>query len=471
MSAPLLFVGLPLIAAPVLYALRRARFAGIRVRVDVVLATALCLVLLLLALSLPLGQPVRWLGGIVFDGRLTVLGRAFQIDSGDRPAMALIFVQAALLSAASALVRPGRYYLPAGTAILGLLTAALLVQPFLFAALFIELGAALAVFMLGDEGQPETRGALRFLVTMTLGMPFILLTGWLLEASAVSPEDLSFVLTATALLAAGFAVWLAVVPFHSWLPVVAEHAPPLAAAFVFSVLPTAIAFLLLDFLNVYPWLGQNPTVYRGLTLAGGAMALVGAVFAFGQRNFGRSVGYAMMIDIGGLVLGIGLGTRAGMQSALATLAMRALALLVWAIGLSTLRQAARGDDFDSLRSLGRRYPVASAAVVLGLLSLAGIPVTAGFTARWALLRLLMQIHPTPAIFLLIGMASLSLVCARGLSALLTPHGEVSYAPQESRVEMAVCGLGLIVILVLGAFPQLLLPTLAQAASVFTGIGP
>ncbi|MBI4769375.1 MAG: hypothetical protein HY784_02905 [Chloroflexi bacterium] len=466
MPAPAFFIGLPLLLAPLIYLLRRWP------RVAVALTVSCSILLAVLALRLPLDQPVAVFGGAILRSSMTVLGRVFALDAPDRLALGFIFSQAALLFLGALLAKPGRFYLPAGMAALGLLAAALFVRPFLFSALFMELTAALAVFMLGDEARPVTRAALRFLVFMTLGMPFILLTGWLLEASAASPADTSFLVKATLLLAVGFAALLAVAPFHSWLPAVAEHAPPFAAAFVFTVMQFATVFLLLEFLNAYPWLGQNPTVYRALTLAGGGMVSVGALFAFGQRNFGRSMGYAMMVDIGAVLLALGLGTRAGVEAALATLALRGVTLALWSAGLAVLRRAAGSDDFDSLRGLGRRYAFASAAVVLGLLSLVGFPATAGFPARWALLRLLAasRIHPSAALLLLVGIVGVSLVCVRGLTALLTPREGVRESLQEGRVTIVVYGLGLVLLLVLGAFPQWMLPGVARTALVFTGLG-
>jgi NADH-quinone oxidoreductase subunit N len=469
MSAPFLFIGLPLLTAPLLYALRRQRTWAIA------LAALIPALLALLALTLPIGLPIRWLGGAAVPDSFTVLGRVFVVERADRLALALIFVQAALLFLASALADAGRFYLPAGMAALGLLAAALFVRPFLFAALFLEIAACLNVLMLGDESHPVTRGALRYLVFMTLGMPFILVTGWLLDASAASPEDTSFVLNATLLLGIGFAILFAAPPFHSWVPAVAEHAPPLASAFVFTVMRLPIVFLMLNFLDTYEWLGRNPVVYRALTLTGAGMALVGAVFAFGQRNFGRSAGYAMMIDIGATLLAVGLGAPAGVEATLAALALRGLALLLWGMGLSQLRRAAGRDDFDSLRGLARRYPLPSAAVVLGLLALAGVPVTAGFPGRWALLYLLAQIHPRSAIVLLFGMASMALVCLRGLAALLTPREGQPETWAEAfsthRLSIVAYGAGLAVLLALGAFPQWILPAIARAAFVFPNIGP
>jgi multicomponent Na+:H+ antiporter subunit D len=475
MPAPFIFVGVPILIAPIVYVLYRARGVAIG------LAALLAALLALLALGLPFGQPVSWLGGLLFGDTATILGRSFQVEPGDRLALAFIFAQAALLFLVSGLGQPSATFLPVGLVNLGLLAAALFVRPFVFAAIFVELGAAAAVFMLAASppagpSQPATRGALRYLVYSTLGLPFVLLTGWLLEAADASPGDAAFTAQATVMLMAGFAVLLAVVPFHSYLPAIAEHAPPYAAAFVFSVMRQGIVFLLLTFLNTYPWLNQNPVVYRALTLAGGGMALVGAVLSFGQRNLGRVVGYVMLVDIGAVMLGIGLGTRAGVEAALATLAVRGLALPMWAAGLDYLRRVAGGDSFDALRGMARAHPVASTAIVVGLLSLAGFPLTAGFIGRWSLLYLLAHIHPTAAIFMLLGMASVAFVCARGLAALLAAplvaERDVStLGPEQLHPSATVLySMGFVVLFVIGLFPQWLLPAVAGIASVFAQAG-
>jgi len=462
MPAPLIFVGAPVLLAPIAYLLHRSRGVA-------ALSSALVAALLaVLAVTVPFGRPVSWLAGLTVADSMSILGRSFLVEPSDRLALAFVFAQAALLFLVSGLgeTSPGLY--GAGLAILGLLAAALFVRPFLFAALFIQLAAALAVFMLagGRTGAMAVRGALRYLVYTTLATPFILLTGWLIEASGASPGDTAFTVQATSLLMIGFAIWLSVAPFHSWLPVVAEQASPFAAAFVFSVLRHGLIFLLLTFLNNYPWLSQNPTIYRVLTLGGGGMALVGAVFAFGQRNLGRVLGYVMLVDIGAVMLGIGLGTLAGVEAALAGLAMRGLALPMWAAGLDYLRQHTGGDDFETIVGAARRYPLPAAAAVVGLLSLAGFPLTAGFAARWPLLYLLAQIHPTAAILLLIGLLSISFVALRALAVLLAPevHPDTAEPAALPPISLALYALGFVVVFVVGLFPQWLLPAVAGTAS-------
>jgi formate hydrogenlyase subunit 3/multisubunit Na+/H+ antiporter MnhD subunit len=272
-----------------------------------------------------------------------------------------------------------------------------------------------------------------------------------------------------------------VVPFHSWLPVVAEHSPPLATMFVATVMRGPVMFLLLKLLDTYDWLAGNTFVGSALMLAGVGMVSLGALFVFGQQNLGRSVGYALVIEFGAIFLAIGLGTRAGVEAALATMALRGLGLWLWAVSLDQLRRAAReapeaplaGDDgFAALRGLGWRYPFAVTAVAMGMLSLMGLPLMAGFPPRWALLRLLAEQTPALAVTLLVAMTSVGVVVMRGLAALTTPRTpDEVIRPQESRLAMGAYSLGVVLILLLGAFPQWVLPAVTGAAGAFTRFAP
>lgn len=476
MPAPLLFIGLPVLLAPVAYLARR------HPRIMAVVSVLVMALLTALAQTLPLDTPITWAGGLVIPSTLTVISRAFVVETGDRSALAFIFAQTAVLVALGGISRIGRFFLPTALVAVSLAAAALLVQPFLFAALFIEISAALAAFILVETERglavaPSAgRGALRFLVFTTLSLPFILLGGGRLENNLLAPQGEAALLQAALLLGVGFAILLAVVPFHSWLPAIAESAPPLATTFVVTIMRVTGIFLLLNFLDTYVWLHQNPAVYRVLTLAGGGMVGVGALFAFGQRNFGRVMGYALLIDFGAILLAIGLNTPAGVQAALSTLALRGLALPLWAVGLERLRLAAGGqDEFEALQGLAWKYPGATFAVMAGLLSLVGFPLTAGFPGRWALLALLAQIHPTAAGLLLLGMVSVGLVCARGLMSLVTrPANEERPAQLWSDVRehpTVFMGftLGVLVVVMLGFFPQWLLEAVAQAAAAFPNL--
>ena len=500
-----IFVGVPLAAALVIYLLRGSRLVAVPLAMLAVLALTWMLV------ALPYEPTERFLGiGLDPGGPISVLGRSLTLETDDRSALLFLYLASIALIGAGLAVPVPRLFPPAAVAALGMFAAALFVQPFVFATAFLEAAAILAVLMLTDmeATRPAPRGALRFLVFITFSLPFILLTGWLLELYAGSPEDVSLLSQATLLLSAGFAVLLAVVPFHSWIPSVAQEASPPAAAFVFTVVHAAIIFFMLEFLNQFDWLRTNPEIYALMRLAGVIMVGLGGAFAFAQRSFGRLMGYAMVADYGAALLAIGHGSTAGLQVGLVLIGLRGLALSVWGVGLASLRAARPGlpdDDFARMRGLGYQRPVAAAAVVLGGLSLVGFPLTAGFAGRWALWRLLAADYQSAAFIVLLAAVAVSLGYARGLAQLVQkgaaapeaaiPFAEAGAAPevemaqardesleeepeevaeaQPSRagelVRIGLIGIGLTLILALGTFPQWLLPAMAKAAEAFIGL--
>ena len=462
MTAPLIFLGVPIIMSVVLYLVRRWLW------VQVVLATLTALILALLALQIPLDQIVVFLGlETRFLGSWQVLGRSLTFATDDRPALAFIFIAAVVFFGGAGAARVSRSFLAVGMMLLSLLVATLFVQPFLFAALFLEMIAALSVLILSDERHPRILGAMRLLVFVTLGVPFILLAGWQLEGFSTSPDNEMLLQRATLLLGTGFFILLSVVPFHSWLASVAEEAPPYAAAYVFTVFQASIVFLMLNSLNQFGWLRDNMTFFVALRWGGLAMVVVGGLFAFAQRGLGRLMGYAVLIDFGTSILAIGLGTPDGLRAALAIIALRGIGLAVWGLGMGAVVDALGADDVDRIRGLGRRAPFAAGAIIMGGLSLAAFPLTAGFPGRWALYRLLAVDNINLAFVLLLSSLSVILAFAVVLRAMLERE-EAADASEESESlpSMVYAGLGVAIVLLLGVFPQWFLPAVARAAEAF-----
>jgi formate hydrogenlyase subunit 3/multisubunit Na+/H+ antiporter MnhD subunit len=170
------------------------------------------------------------------------------------------------------------------------------------------------------------------------------------------------------------------------------------------------------------------------------------------------LGYAAVINYGVIFLGVGQGTAAGVQAALADCVLGGLGIALWAAGLETLRRSTSSGEmtFEALQGLGWRYPFAVAAVAIGALSFSGVPLMAGFPARWNLLQLLAGENPWLAVLVVAAMLSLGLVVLRGLAALTTPASpDEVIEPQESRWNMAALSLGMLLVILIGAFPQLI----------------
>ena len=471
MNAPVLWIVLPIIAGIGLFFLRRWY------RLVVALGTGLALFLTLLAWQAPINETIH-LGAWSFkiNETLNVLGRQFSLTDPDRPFMVCIYLMAALWFAATYIGRAGRIFVPLGFIITGLLTAALAVEPFLYAAMLVELAALVSVVLLSPPGGPVRHGSLRFLIFQTLGMPFILFTGWLLTGVEVSPGELMLVNRAAILLGIGFVLWLAIFPFHTWLPMVTEEAHPMSASFVTLMLPFMIMLFGLGFLDRYAWLRNAPQLISLLQIAGGLMVLTGGVWAAFQVHLGRILGFAVMVEIGKALLASSI--PGGLVLFFALLLPRAVALAVYSLALSVLQSSPglsnqRNLYFRDVQGLGRKLPLAAASLSIAFFSLAGLPLLAGFPVLISLLRMLTSVSIPLAILTLLGTAGLFISGLRSLAILVmgTDTEPQGWQIQERSTVILFLGIGVVVLLAIGLFPQIFLPPLGELARAFTHLYP
>jgi len=458
-AGPLFLILLPLILALLVFVLRRWTLPA------AFLASATALVMASLCLGLPLDRPVSVLGWQVALGEpMRVLGREFALGLAGRLALGFIWLIAALAFLFAWRLTQGDLFLPLGLVVLSLLGAAVMIRHFLFAVLFLWIASIIVVFIIQGEQQGLRRGALQYLVMVSLAIPPLLITPWLIELHAVNPDNLAFLRYAAVLLAIGFAILLAVAPFHGWVSAVATDAPPVVAAFVLTTTNAVVLLLMLDLLQSYPWLPEDPQVFRLLRLGGLLMAVVGGLLAFAQRDFGRLLGYAVLSDMGCTLVALGVASPAGLTAALLQVAHRSVGLMLAAMGLAVVRHHAGSDTFDSLHGVARRLPLSTAGLALGGLSLAGMPLTAGFPVRWAIYRL--SSAPGLGLALLLSGAGVALGYLRGLSAILDPSTEPQVKQEPLIASLIILGM-IALCLGLGILPPSLLPSVQRVVESFS----
>jgi hypothetical protein len=198
-NTPFIWIILPGFSAIVLYFIRKRERAT---RVSGILLSA---ILALLGWQIPIGEQIS-LGPISLEigDTLAVLGRHFTLGPSDRPVLVLIYLAVAFWFIGSAVARTDQLFVPVGLGIAALLTGALAVEPFLYAALLIEMVVLVSMPLFVPPGKTASRGPLRYLVYQTLGMPFLLLSGWALARLETSPGDPIWVVRATLLMGLGF---------------------------------------------------------------------------------------------------------------------------------------------------------------------------------------------------------------------------------------------------------------------------
>lgn len=205
---------------------------------------------------------------------------------------------------------------------------------------------------------------------------------------------------ATAFVLVGFGFKIAMVPFHQWAPDAYEGAPTPITAFL-SVGSKAAGFAVL--LRILAT-GIAPDVVNWTPLIIGLCAItmtVGNLIAIPQTNIKRMLAYSSIAQAGYLLLGI----AAMPYSPLAVTAVL-LYILVYlfmnlgAFAVVTILSARlRSDRIDNFAGLIKRSPVAAVCMAVFMLSLAGIPPTAGFIGKYYLFMAALQANNTALLWL------------------------------------------------------------------------
>src|ERR1700722_2809135 len=215
------------------------------------------------------------------------------------------------------------------------------------------------------------------------------------NAGGVRGDLLTFLALGT--VAAGVFFKIAAVPFHQWAPDVYEGAPTAISAYVSVASKTAsFALLLRLFLTVF-W----PVNIDWVTIMAVVAVLsmtVGTLAAITQSNVKRLLAYSSITQVGYILLGF--VASVNKDGSLHERGLQAMAfyLLVYAffntgafaIVILLRRRGVIGDEVDDLNGLIQRNPGAAVLMLIFLLSLAGVPPTAGFIAKllvfWALIE-------------------------------------------------------------------------------------
>jgi NADH-quinone oxidoreductase subunit N len=194
----------------------------------------------------------------------------------------------------------------------------------------------------------------------------------------------SIAVLAVILVAAGVAFKIAAVPFHMWAPDVYEGAPtPITAFLSVGSKAASFAMLLRIFVQALPSLNAD---WRLLFYVLAVMTMcVGNIAALTQSNIKRMLAYSSIAHAGYLMIGVVAGTSRGITAMLVYLFVYAFMQMGAFVVVTMLRrQDMIGDELKDLSGLFVRSPVAAVAMLIFMLSLGGIPPTAGFMGKFYL---------------------------------------------------------------------------------------
>jgi formate hydrogenlyase subunit 3/multisubunit Na+/H+ antiporter MnhD subunit len=404
------------------------------------------------------------------DSGLTVLGRSLTILPTEGSLLALIYGAAALWFFGAEASRTATRLVPLGFMIIALMVASIAVQPFLYAALFIEMAILLAIPMLTSIYRPPGRGVVRFLIYQTLAMPFILLAGWLLAGVEASPGDLALTAQSAAMLGMGFAFLLAIFPLYSWIPLLIEENSPYIVGFLLWILPTFTIIFGAGFLDRYSWLRSSEQLILALRYLGLLMVVTGGAFAAFQRHLGRIMAYGSIAETGFSLLALSLDLRLGIPILFLLIPARALGLAVWSLSLTIIRENVETMRFGAARGILHVTPLAGAGMIVATLSTGAFPLLAGFPARLALWEGLSRDSLSAAVWMAVGIVGLLTSAFRSLAVISMADEHAGWTFRETPAQMTMLGLGMIGLFLLGLFPQTVQFFLANLPLMFEHLG-
>lgn len=403
---PALLVVVPLIAAPLIVLVRRSLPAWI---------------IALLATAASFGMALSLLDQTLAEGTLSYamgswappLGIEYRIDAAGAfvavivAAMGLIVMPYSRTGIAAE-VRSEEHYLYYALMMLclaGLLGILVTGDAFnLF--VFLEV-SSLATYVLIAMGRDRRAlmAAYQYLLMGTIGATlYVIGVGLLyLETGTLNLADMATrlpmasdsraVLAALAFITVGISLKIALFPLHLWLPNAYAYAPsPVSAFLAATATKVSIYVLMRYFFSIFGESAVFDARATGAILLGLSLAamFIPAIVAIFQHDMKRLLAYSSVSQIGYITLGISMDSVEGLMASVMHLFNHALTKggLFLVLGGVVLR--CRGAGFDRLAGLGQTMPMAAFAMVVGGLSLIGVPGTAGFISKWYLVSAAMH---------------------------------------------------------------------------------
>jgi len=335
------------------------------------------------------------------------------------------------------------------------IVVAIVLDSFPLAVFFWAIGLIVLLLMATPHREGRIGGAAQFLMLTVVAVACLFLSNRLFDLYPLTPENLDLANNTAIFLSLGLGLVLAVVPLHIWLGPLSDEMPPLGVAFLVGVAQPVGLWLLFQRMGDALWLTDKSPLLAVLLFGGALTVPMGALLAVSEQRDGRFIAYLSLPSLGYALIGLSLGTRIGLASALLALLNRAVGVALVAGGFAFVRH-----------HLERRWQlVGGVAILAGGLSLAEIAPSLGFAAGWSVYRGLAGSNLPLVALLLASNAAAVFATLRTVWPLFSKQtevvetGEVKVVPYFCAVVVAVL---LVVVVVAGVFPQVIADPLIAA---------
>jgi NADH-quinone oxidoreductase subunit N len=322
--------------------------------------------------------------------------------------------------------------------------------------------AALKYFLLGAA----TSAFFLYGIAMAYGAANTTSITGLAHALAAGGGSQPLALVALVLLVTGFAFKVSSAPFHMWTPDVYQGAPTPVTAFMSAATKIAAFVALIRVLTVamqpltWDW---QPVIWVLAALS----IIVGSLLAIAQTDVKRMLAYSSVAHAGFVLTGLVNGTSRGIAAALFYLLVYAV-MTIGAFGVVML-VSGDGDErsgLDSFTGLGKRRPGLAALMAIFLLSLGGIPPTAGFIAKVGVFAAATDAGAWPLVLIgVLASVASAYVYLRVVARMYLPAPDAAMEDVADGALVPQIGLAIpaAIILVLGIVPGLVTGLIEQAS--------
>lgn len=282
---------------------------------------------------------------------------------------------------------------------------------------FMEI-SSLASYVL-VAGGPDRRAlpaVFKYLIMGTIGATFYLIgigliymmTGTLnladMELRIQEVADQRPILVAAGFITVGLALKAAVFPLHVWLPNAYTYAPNAVTVFLAASATKVSLYVLMrfDFVVFQQNLIGHEFQFAAFLMPLAVLAiLVGSAVAIFEPNLKRLFAYSSVAQIGYILLGASLVSLMGLTAGIIHIFNHALAKGAIFLAVACLATRLARLDFKHLAGVARQMPWTMGALVLGGLSLIGVPGTAGFISKWYLVMAALERGPLGVFLILV----------------------------------------------------------------------
>jgi NADH-quinone oxidoreductase subunit N len=266
--------------------------------------------------------------------------------------------------------------------------------------------------------------------------------------------------------AAGMFFKIAAVPFHQWTPDAYEGAPTSITAYM-SVAVKAASFAMMVrvfMVAIYPVRPQWVPILAAVS----AMTMtVGNIAAITQSNVKRLLAYSSISHAGYVLLGLIAGNQTGLIAVGIYLLIYTFTNLgTWAVIIALRRRDVIGEHIDDMSGLFFKNPVAAVLMLIFLLSLAGIPPTAGFIGKYYLFAAAIETgHNTLAVIAVLNAAISIYFYLRIVVAMFMREATEKTGLTYSPALLTVLAVAIVFTMVIGIYPDPFITLARQAVIV------